>query len=92
MTPNLKLKSAILYKFGSQCNFAKEVGESELLISQVKYEENHKHQPSYKTCKQYFIDDIRSRFGDDTLISNIRYVDLETYRNHLMNRTFGTFV
>ncbi|BBO76153.1 integrase [Desulfosarcina widdelii] len=50
-----------------------------------KYEENHKHQPSYKTCKQYFIDDIRSRFGDDTLISNIRYVDLETYRNHLMN-------
>ncbi|BBO76141.1 hypothetical protein DSCW_35580 [Desulfosarcina widdelii] len=35
MSPNLKLKSEILYRFGSQCKFAKEVGESELLISQV---------------------------------------------------------
>ncbi|MBC8394450.1 MAG: tyrosine-type recombinase/integrase [Deltaproteobacteria bacterium] len=49
----------------------------------LKYKENHKHQPSFKTAKKYLIDHIETHFGKDTLMANIRYIDLETYRNHL---------
>jgi integrase len=51
-----------------------------------KHVENFQHQASYKTGKKYHIDHIdhiRDHFGDQTLLSNIRFVDLETYRNHL---------
>jgi len=48
-----------------------------------KYIENFQHQPSYKTGKKYHIEHIREHFGEKTLLSNIRFVDLETYRNHL---------
>jgi len=33
--------------------------------------------------KKYHIEHIRNHFGEQTLLSNIRFVDLETYRNHL---------
>jgi len=51
-----------------------------------KYKENYKHQASYKTGKRFFIADIRDYFGDDTLLANIRYVNIETYRNHLKTK------
>lgn len=48
-----------------------------------KYVKNFKRQASYKTGKKYHIEHIRDYFGEETLLSNIRFVDLETYRNHL---------
>jgi integrase len=48
-----------------------------------KYVENFQHQASYKTGKKYHIEHIRNHFGEETLLSNIRYLNLETYRNHL---------
>jgi integrase len=48
-----------------------------------KYEENFKHQRGWLTSKKYHIDVIRDYFGKDTLIMNVRYVDLETFRNWL---------
>lgn len=48
-----------------------------------KYVENFQHQASYKTGKKYHIEHIRNHFGEQTLLSNIRFVDLETYRNYL---------
>ena len=48
-----------------------------------KYEENFKNQASYKTGKKYHIDHILNYFGKETLLANIRFIDLETYRNHL---------
>ena len=48
----------------------------------AKYEENFKNQSSYKTAKRFFVEDIREYFGENTLLANIRYLDLETYRNH----------
>ena len=48
-----------------------------------KYVENFQHQASYKTGKKYHIEHILNHFGEKTLLSNIRFVDLETYRNHL---------
>lgn len=51
-----------------------------------KYEENFKHQPSWQTCKKYMVVELRTYFGENTIIANIRYVDLETYRNTLMQK------
>jgi integrase len=48
-----------------------------------KYVENFQHQARYKTGKKYHIEHIRNHFGEETLLSNIRYLNLETYRNHL---------
>ncbi len=46
-----------------------------------EYEENYKDQASYKTGKRFFVDVLRDCFGKETLLSNIRYMDLETFRN-----------
>jgi integrase len=51
-----------------------------------KYEENFGNQPSYKSAKRHFVKSIKEYFGEDTLLSNIRYVNLETYRNHLKKK------
>lgn len=48
-----------------------------------KYTENYQQQKSFKTGKRHFIKTIQEYFGEDTLLSNIKYVDVETYRNHL---------
>jgi hypothetical protein len=48
-----------------------------------KYEENFKNQAGYKTGKKYHIEHILNHFGKETLLANIRFIDLETYRNHL---------
>jgi len=47
------------------------------------YRENYQHQPSYGTFKSYCLEKFKNHFGADTRLANIRYVDLETYRNHL---------
>ncbi|MBW1754016.1 MAG: Arm DNA-binding domain-containing protein, partial [Deltaproteobacteria bacterium] len=48
-----------------------------------KYKENYKHQNSYDTQKRFCIPDFLEYFGKETLLANIRYVNIETYRNHL---------
>ena len=52
----------------------------------AKYDENFSRQRSYRTCKRYCIEGIREYFGEYTLLANIRYVNLETYRNHLRQK------
>ena len=51
-----------------------------------KYTENFKSQASYKTWKRFCLENFNEYFGEDTLLANIRYVDLETYRNHLRQK------
>ena len=50
-----------------------------------KYTENYKHQSYYQSqrSKKYFLNDVKKYFGAGTLLSNIRYVDIETYFNKL---------
>jgi integrase len=56
---------------------------SELLS---KYVENYKKQVSFVNLKGYCLENFKEYFGKDTLLSNIRYVDLETYKNHLIQK------
>lgn len=51
-----------------------------------KYEENYKDQRSFQGGKDYCLKNFRGHFGEDTRLANIRYVDLETYRNHLRQK------
>ena len=51
-----------------------------------KYEENYRQQASYKTWKCNCVENFKEHFGEDSLIANIGYVDLETYRNHLRRK------
>jgi integrase len=46
-----------------------------------KYEENYCHQAGYVTSKNYLIEFIKAYFGENKPLFNIRYVDLETFRN-----------
>lgn len=48
-----------------------------------KYKENFESQRSFNGWKKLCLENFKTYFGEDTIISNIRYVDLETYRNHL---------
>jgi integrase len=48
-----------------------------------KYKDNFENQASYQTSKRFFIEAFKIYFGKDTLLANIPYVELETYRNHL---------
>jgi integrase len=51
-----------------------------------KYIENYQTQASFKTFKKYTIESLKNWFGEETRLSNIRYVDVETYRNHLRQK------
>ena len=51
-----------------------------------KYEENYKHQASYTNSKCHFIENFREYFGKETRLESIKYVGLETYRNHLRRK------
>ena len=51
-----------------------------------RYEENFKHQRSYDRFKVICLKNFREYFGEETRISNIRYGDLETYRNLLREK------
>lgn len=50
-----------------------------------KYSENYSDQASYVTGKRFYIKALSEHFGTETLLSNIRYVDLETFRNTYCN-------
>jgi site-specific recombinase XerD len=52
----------------------------------AKYKENYQNQSSYHTMKKFSLENIKAYFGEDTKLANIRYVDLETYRNHLRQK------
>lgn len=52
----------------------------------AEYEKNYKGQVSYQSAKRYFIEEIREYFGSGNLLVNIKYLDLETFRNHLRQR------
>lgn len=52
-----------------------------------KYKENYGHQSSFKNWKTFCLANFKAHFGEDTRLANIRYVDLETYRNHLNQKS-----
>ncbi len=49
------------------------------------YTENHQHQSNFR-AKKLYLENFKEFFGADTLLSDIRYVDLETYRNQLKQK------
>jgi len=51
-----------------------------------KYEENFKNQASFSKYKKFCLENFKEYFGEDTLLANIRYMDLETYRNQLRQK------
>jgi hypothetical protein len=51
-----------------------------------KYEKNYQYQKSFKTAKRFFIENFREYFGKETPLANIRYVNVETHRNHLKEK------
>jgi integrase len=51
-----------------------------------KYQENFKHQSHYQRSKRYYLRDFMVCMGENTLLANIKYVDLETYSNQLRNK------
>jgi integrase len=51
-----------------------------------KYKENYQQQASYKSWKSYCHKNFKEYFGEDTLLANISYMDVETYRNHLRQK------
>jgi integrase len=51
-----------------------------------KYTENFQQQASFQNWKKYCLDNFKDHFGQDSKLANIRYVDLETYRNHLRKK------
>ena len=51
-----------------------------------KYEDNFSKQRSFGNWKRLCLDNFKDYFGAETIIGNIRYVDLETYRNHLRDK------
>jgi integrase len=46
-----------------------------------KYTENFQHQIIFNRWKAFCLKRFKDYFGEDTRLANIRYVDLETYRN-----------
>jgi integrase len=50
------------------------------------YEQNFGQQPSFQTAKRFFIANYKDYFGEDKRLSDIRFVDLETYRTHLKQK------
>lgn len=51
-----------------------------------KYEENFKHQASFQRNKIGYVKNFKEYFGENTLLANIRFVDIETYCNHLRTK------
>ena len=52
----------------------------------AKYKENYQNQASFKTGKVHYLENFREYFGESTLLANIRFMNLETYRNHLRQK------
>ena len=54
-----------------------------------KYEENYEPQASFKTWKKHCFKSFKEYFGEDKRLSDIRYVDLESFRTHLKRNSPG---
>jgi integrase len=52
----------------------------------TKYTENFLLQTSFQNWKRFCLENFKVFFGEETRLVNIRYVDLETYRNHLRSK------
>lgn len=50
------------------------------------YTLNFRYQATFKTHKITFLENFKSHFGDSTLLTDIRYVDLETYQSLLKQK------
>ena len=50
------------------------------------YTLNFKYQATFKTHKQGYLDNFKDYFGENTLLTAVRYVDLETYQSHLKQK------
>lgn len=48
-----------------------------------KYKENFQHQPGFHGNKAFWLTKYADHFGQDTRLSNIRFIDVETYQNRL---------
>jgi len=51
-----------------------------------KYAENFEQQASFQRWKVFCLKNFKDYFGEHTLLANIRYRDVETYRNHLRQK------
>jgi integrase len=51
-----------------------------------KYKENFKHQKYFKTTKKYHMENFLKYFGEKTILVNINYEMIETYKNHLREK------
>jgi len=51
-----------------------------------KYTENFKAQSSFSNAKETYLESFKKYFGEDTLIDNIKYIDLTAHRNHLQGK------
>jgi len=51
-----------------------------------KYTENFQNQASFQTGKRHYLENFKEYFGESTLLANIRYMNLETYRNYLRQK------
>lgn len=62
--------------------------ECKTILKEVlaKYEENYQNQASFKTGKGHYLKNFGEYFGKSTLLTNIRYMHLETYRNYLRQK------
>ena len=51
-----------------------------------KYAANHKHQATFEGLKSYCIENFRQYFKAETKMADIKYLDLESYQKHLMQK------
>lgn len=51
-----------------------------------KYVENFSKQASFEPNKRHYLENFKEYFGESTLLANIKYMDVETYRNHLKQK------
>jgi integrase len=51
-----------------------------------KYTENFQSQKYFAHTKKYYIPTFKEYFGEHTLLSQIKYIDRETYQNRLRNK------
>ena len=56
------------------------------LVAIDKCTEKYKNQVSFQNAKKAYLENFRQYFGENTLLVNIRYVDVETHRNHLRQK------
>jgi len=68
----------------------KEKSDKTLKMLIEAYKENYKHQTSFKNAKKTYLENFKQFFGEDTLLTDIRYINLEKYRNHLRQKPTKT--